>query len=60
MKTLEWVNNWKEILDENEVMPDNSPIPWVLVANKYDKLSEAFTMEQVDQEALDLACYNHR
>lgn len=55
MNTLNKVNYWKDVLDENVVLPDNSPIPTLLVANKSDLLTQMFTMEQVDKESLDLA-----
>lgn len=60
MDTLNEVKYWKEILDENVVLPDHSPIPWLLIANKYDLLENTFSMEQIDKESLDLASYNHR
>ena len=60
ISTLNDVNYWKDILDENAVMPDNSPIPALLVANKSDLLDQMFSAEQVDQESLDNAWFSHR
>ncbi len=60
MKTLDDVKYWKDKLDENAVLPDNLPIPWVLVANKSDLLTDKLSNEKVDKESLDMAWYNHR
>lgn len=60
ISTLSQVNYWKDVLDENVVMPDNSPIPVLLIANKVDLIDQIFSSEKVDKESLDNAWFSHR
>lgn len=60
LSTLDQVQVWKENLDENAVMPDNSPIPCLLVANKSDLLDQKFAVEKIDQDSLDIAWMNYK
>ena len=55
-ETRDHLNEWKEILDENEVLPDNSPIPWIFVANKSDLLPEDAIPENSSDD-LDITVY---
>ena len=51
--TLDKVQKWKEVIDENSLMPDQSPIPAILIANKSDLLNEMLSSTLVDKNTLD-------
>ena len=62
VETLNSARQWKQNLDENAQLPDKSPLPIVLLANKYDLIEEGKCEEGeevTEQQLEDFAAENH-